>query len=109
MVSYLVARRSPDLLVAARQQLTIDWWQQERANYELYASEVVLQEARAGDVTEITKRMNILNNLPLLDATAEVAKLTSLLLQKGTLPPKAARDAAHIAIATVHGMDYLLS
>lgn len=59
-VSYLVARRSRDLIVAARQQLTIDWWEQEREKYEIFVSEIVTQEAQAGDPVEIAKRLNVI-------------------------------------------------
>lgn len=109
VVSYLVARRSRDLIIAARQQLTIDWWDQERKKFELYISDAVLDEARAGDPVEIAKRSAIINGLPTLPSTVEAERLTELLLKKGTLPAKAFVDASHIAIATVHQMDYLLT
>lgn len=108
-VSYLVARRSRDLIMAARQQVTLDWWEQERQKYELFVSEIVLQEARAGDLTEVTKRLNALAGLPILDVPTEASRLAGLLLSRGILPPKAGADAVHIAVATVHGMDYLLT
>jgi len=108
-VSYLVARRSRDLIVAARQQLTIDWWENERLKYELFVSEVVLDEARAGDADEVTKRLVALAGLPLLDITPGATKLANQLLTNGILPPKAGRDALHISLATVHGIDYLLT
>ena len=95
-VSYLVARRSRDLIVSARQQLTIDWWDNERQKYELFASEVVLDEARLGDPDEITKRMQALAGLPLLDVTLNATQLANQLFTSGTLPPKAGRDALHI-------------
>ncbi len=109
VVSYLVARRSRDLIVAGRQQLTIDWWEQEREKHELFASEIVLQEARAGDATEIAKRLNALANVPLLAVSDEAIRLADLLLQKGIVPPKSGRDALHISVATYHQIDYLLS
>ena len=108
-VSYLVARRSRDLIMSARQQLTIDWWENERGNYELYISEMVLREARDGDPDEVVKRLNILAELPLVDLTDKIAQLADQLLIRGILPTKAARDAVHIAAATVHGMNYLLT
>ena len=109
VVSYLVARRSRDLIVAGRQQLTIYWWDQERGKYELYVSEAVLQEAQAGDPGEIAKRSAIVSGLSALTSTLEAERLTQLLLKTGTLPTKAAIDALHIALATVHQMDYLLT
>ena len=69
----------------------------------------MVQEASAGDVTEVAKRLNILANVPLLDVTNEVTLLVNELLSKGVLPPKAGSDAVHIAVATVHRVDYLLS
>lgn len=108
-VSYLVARRSRDLIMAARQQMTTDWWEHKRNRYELFISEMVLREAGIGDPAEVAKRLNALTGLAQLDLTDEVAGLAEQLLQKGILPPKAARDAVHIAAATVHRMDYLLT
>jgi hypothetical protein len=109
LVSYLVARRSRDLIMATRQQLTLDWWENERSKYELFISEMVLREARLGDPGEVVKRLAALDGLPQLDLTDEVAELANQLLSKGILPPKAARDAVHIAVATVHCMDFLLT
>ncbi len=109
LVSYLVARRSRDIIVAARQQLTNDWWENERSKYELFVSEVVLQEARLGDPDEIVKRMTALKNVPLIPVTNEAGLLAEELLRRGALPVKAERDALHIAVATVHRIDYLLS
>lgn len=109
MVSYLVARRSRDLIMAARQQITVDWWEQARQNYELFTSGLVLEEARSGDSTEATKRLAALAGLPLLDIDSNVAALTNQILGKSILPAKAGSDAVHIAVATVHRIDYLLT
>lgn len=108
-VSYLVARPSRDLITAARQQITRDWWDKESARHELFTSEVVLQEAQQGDPTEIAKRLAVLSRLPLLDAPKAADELAALLIEQHALPAKAAVDALHIAVATVHEMDYLLT
>lgn len=108
-VSYLVARTSRDLIMAARQQITLEWWDKERANHQLYASEIVLREARQGDPSEIAKRDAILKDLQILDVPDSAENLAALLVKRHALPAKAAADALHIAVATVHGMDYLLT
>lgn len=108
-ISYLVARPSRDLIMAARQQITLEWWNKERGNHELFASEVVLREAQRGDPNEVTKRLAILTNLSLLDVPEAAEILAVLLVKRHALPAKAAADALHIAVATVHGMDYLLT
>ena len=53
--------------------------------------------------------MRVLHGLPLLDITPEVGPLASAMLDSGILPRKAATDAAHIALAAVHGMDFLVT
>ena len=108
-ISYLAARPSRDLITAARQQITLDWWDRERDNHKLYASEVVLREARNGDPNEVAKRLVLLKDLVTLDVTEEAENLATSLIKRHALPAKAAADALHIAVATVHGMDYLLT
>lgn len=107
--SYLAARPSRDLLQAARQQLTHDWWDNERHNYELCLSEIVLEEAAAGDEDAARRRLPFIENLPLLDLTEDVDELAKKIMESGLLPPRAARDAIHIAVSAVHGIDILLT
>ena len=109
LVSYLVALPSRNPLMAARQQLTIEWWDKNRLSHDLYASDVVLREARQGDPNEAAKRLAVLNDLALLKTTEDANHLALLLIQRHALPLKAAADALHIAIATVDQMDYLLT
>ncbi len=45
IVSYLTARPNRDLIVAAHQQLTQEWWENRRANFDLYTSQFVIQES----------------------------------------------------------------
>jgi hypothetical protein len=106
-VSYLVARPSRDLIMAARQQITLEWWGKESANHELYASEVVVREAQHGDPNEIVKRLAVLARLQIRNVPEAADNLADLLVRQRALPAKAAVDALHIAVATVHGMDYL--
>lgn len=107
--SYLASRPSRDLVVAARQQLTHAWWQGRRLEFDLYVSQVVLDEAWAGDPDAAQRRAEFLAGLSLLDLTPEVAELAATLIARVPLPPRAAADAAHIAAATHHGMHFLLT
>jgi hypothetical protein len=108
-ISYLVARPSRDLMVAAHQQATRDWWENRRASFECFASQVVIDEATTGDATEIQKRTAILADLPVLATTEDVERLATAILALGIFPAKAVRDAAHIAVAAVNHVDYLLT
>lgn len=107
--SYLTSRPSRDLVIAAHQQLTREWWEQRRSAFHLHVSQLVLDEVGAGDPIAARERLETLRDVPLLDITAEVSEVASGILASGRIPRKAATDAAHIAIASVHGMDFLVT
>jgi hypothetical protein len=108
-ISYLVARPSRDLLVAAHQQATQEWWANRRSGFENCVSQVVIDEASAGDPDEVQRRLAIIDGLPALEITEDAESLTQAIMAAGMLPPNAVRDAAHIAVAAVHAIDYLLT
>ena len=107
--SYVVARPARDLLQAARQQLTRDWWDLQRKRHELFISQVVLDEIASGEAAMARQRLELVAQIKLLDLTNEANALTKQILGSGLLPADADRDAAHIALATVHEMEILLS
>jgi len=109
IISYLVARPSRDLVTAARQELTREWWGRRRASFDVYVSEAVIAEARAGDSEVAARRLAILADLPLLEITAEVTQLARALAKALQLPQRAAADAVHVATAACHGMEFLLT
>ncbi len=107
--SYLTARRSRDLRLAAHQEVTEEWWGDHRHEYDLYISDLVLDEARDGDAELAATRLATLAGIPSLDVTEEVDELAGRLLAGGLIPAKAAQDAFHVAVSAVHGMDFLLT
>jgi hypothetical protein len=107
--SYLVARPSRDFLIAAHQQLTRAWWASRGPDFDLYVSEQVLEEAGAGDANFAQKRLDLLADIPVLILTEGILKLAEHLVADGPIPPKAAGDALHIAVATVYACEYLLT
>ena len=106
--SYLVARPSSDLRLAADQADTIFWWEKCRQNYNLRISVVVLREIRQGNESMALSREQVLQEIPLLEPTSEAEDITASLLAS-VIPPNAAADAAHIAIAAAHSVDFLLT
>lgn len=109
VISYLTARVPRDIVAAARQRLTQVWWDFCRDEFELFVSPVVVDEASCGDSHAAERRMNVVDNLSLLELTDDAAKLSVALMNAGALPAKAKDDAVHIAIAAVSEMDYLLT
>jgi hypothetical protein len=109
LISYLVALPSRDLLVAAHQQITQEWWANRRGEFGCSVSQVVIDEASAGDPAEVQKRLAIVGGLLALEITEDAELLAEAIMAAGILPPHAARDAAHVAVAAVHAIDYLLT
>jgi hypothetical protein len=107
--SLLTAWPSGDLQIAAQQVATRDWWETRRGDFELYVSPEVLDEASRGNAEAARLRLEAVANLPVLAVTDDVEELTRRILATGLIPPRATRDAAHIAFASVHGMDFLLT
>ena len=110
VISYLVSRRNQhDLLVAANQELTHEWWDTRRHKFDLYASAVVLAEAARGDRSMAAARLEIAQGLDLVEVTDSALVLAQALLKSAGIPKKANEDALHIAIAAAGGLDYLLT
>jgi len=107
--SYLTGRATRDVVIAAHQQLTRKWWDTQRHQFELFVSPLVVQEAAAGHTTMARRRLEIVRGLPVMAVTLEATTLAEQLIQSRSLPTKAEVDALHIGIATVHGMEYLLT
>ena len=94
IIGYLTARSSDAVIFLARQQLTRQWWNDERGKYELVSSQLVVDEASAGDPTAAQERLVYLAGLPLLDVQHPgVAALADRLIAEHLLPQKAAADA----------------
>lgn len=108
-ISYLTSRPSRDIIVAAHQQITDEWWSTRKEDFDLFASQLVWDEAGAGDQEMSRRRLAALEPVELLEVTEEALSLAKDLVDKGPLPQKAAEDAIHIAVAVINGMDYLLT
>jgi len=109
ILGYLTARSTKDLILAANIEITKDWWEFRRNTFILYTSEAVLDEVAQGDAEISAQRLEILRDFPLLALNQAVQDLAAQFLARSSLPPKAKVDAIHIAAATIHGMDYLLT
>lgn len=109
VISYLTAWPSAEIVTAAHQRITQDWWDLRRGAFDLYVSELVRQEASSGDPQAAERRLKIIDLLPSLTSSADTRRLASILAQELRLPKQAVADAAHIAISITNGMHYLLT
>jgi hypothetical protein len=108
-VSYLTARPSRDLIVAGQQQITHDWWDTRRRDYEVCVLQLVLQEGGHGRPQAAQERLDVLATMTMLEIREESVELAEELVRAGALPAKAGNDALHIAVAAVHRIPYLLT
>lgn len=109
IVGHLAGRLLADPIVSARQQLTRDWWRNHAARYQLFISQLVLDECSAGDYSAAQERLEIIANLDLLDGTTATDSLAAALIASNAIPVTEPRDAFHIAITATNGVKYLLT
>lgn len=109
IVSYLTGRPSREVVALGHQQVTRDWWETDRSDFELYTSEVVIAEAERGDPEAARARLAVLAPMSKLSATPASEAMVPILLRETGLPADALLDMSHISVATVHGMQYLLT
>ena len=93
----------------AHQEITRVWWEARLLLFDAFISPVVLQEAEQGDPDQARRRLEIVEQFPVLEATDEVEHLAKTYMEQLGFPSKAIRDAAHLAFACDAGMDYLVT
>ena len=109
VVSYLTARPARDMVTAVRQVETIEWWAVQSSHFELFSSDVAINEARQGDVDAANRRIEVLHEMTILVFTRDASDLARALLAGGAVPENAEDDARHIAVAAVNNIDYILT
>jgi len=107
--SYLAALPSRDLIVAAHQQITRDWWREARERFDLYISDAVLSEIRSGDRDAVARRLEVISDLPVLELNNDVRKLVHEYDRRLGLVGRARADLPHFAFAVSYEMDFLVT
>lgn len=95
VISYLTARLSRDIVIASRQQITQEWWQNRSLSFELVASQLVVQEAGIGDPQAAQKRLALLQDIELIAITEQSLSLAQTFIDSKVIPQKATEDALH--------------
>lgn len=107
--SYYVARTSDSLLQAAKQAATRRWWDEGCSGFDLFTSLETIDEAAKGDPLMADDRLNLLKGIALLPLPDAGLELAASLVSAGIVPSKAASDAIHIAVSSVHRIEYLVT
>lgn len=109
VVSYWTAPPSRDARVAAFQQATHEWFSAKRAEFEVFVSDLVVEEASAGNRAYASARLAATQSFTRLSIAPEARTLAPFILKNANLPSSALADALHISIAALNGMDYVLT
>lgn len=109
VVSYLRQMPSSQVVMAARQLLTHQWWNDERTKFDLVVSQLVIDEASAGDRALAAERLELLEGIPLLPLDPVIADIADEIMSRMILPERARTDALHIAMVAHHRIQFLLT
>lgn len=107
VISYLCSRPSRDLLVAARQEATREWWEARDSMFQPLISNLVLREAAAGDPSAAARRLEMCRGIARLPIDAATETLAKSLLTARAIPASEPEDALHIALATLARVDFI--
>jgi predicted nucleic acid-binding protein len=109
VVSYLTARPSRDIVIAGHQEATRDLWLKLGEKYDAFVSVLVRREAGGGDASQAEKRLAAIAGFEVLETTEDALSLAQHILEGSGIPEGYADDALHIAIATVHGVESIVT
>jgi len=109
IVSHATARPTSDLLTAVLQEQANRWMIEERPNYVLVTSQLVVTEAAAGDSDAASRRLAMLADIPILGENPDVDVVADELIARSLIPAEARLDALHVATAALAGVQYLLT
>lgn len=107
--SYWLEPKSDDPIVRARHLITRQWWGEDLPRFEARVSQYVLDELSLGDPQRAAQRLDLVKDLALLDVSEEVIHAAEFYMQNFAMPRRNERDAFHLAFASVHEMDYLVT
>ena len=100
-------RTTPD--VVARRDWTRQWWAGAPAKYELLTSPAVINELSAGIPERSTQRLSLIQGWPLLPIEPAIADIVATYIQQKVMPADPTGDALHLAIASYHKCDFLVT
>jgi hypothetical protein len=109
VINFLFAEDAPDFRKA-----TVEFFRKHAPKYELYVSAIVrLEIGRTPDPLHRQKLLDVLQRYPITmltdESRAEIEQLAKVYVVQKIIPSAKFEDALHVAYATVHQMDILLS
>jgi len=107
VIGHLAGRLHPVAAILTRQQVTREWWDSANTRYEVFVSDLVLVECADGDPDAARERLEIVDGIDVLRTTEDANNLAAALIAADAVPESEPRDALHIALSAINGIDYL--
>jgi len=107
--SVITARPSRDIGNLYYQEVSREFWENERHKYDLFISKYVLEECSKGDDNAAKKRIELLKEITLLDINEDIEKLAEEYFKYLNIPKKAKTDCFHLAVCVIKKIDFLIS
>jgi len=104
---YYEIRTTPEIV--ARRNWTRQWWDDSRQNYEIVTSDAVIDELNKGEYPTKANTIELVSNIPLLPFEEEVSEIVKNYLEHKLMPKDPVGDALHLALASHHKCDFLLT
>lgn len=98
-----------DPIVHARHLITRKWWADDLPRFDVYISQVVLDELAEGDPERAAKRLDLVKDFPLLEIDEEVRRAARFYVLNLAMPSRDQTDAIHLALASVNDIEYLVT
>jgi predicted nucleic acid-binding protein len=104
---YHETREEPEMV--ARRHWTRHWWDQCASRYDLVTSEGVVAELQEGEYKTQAAAVDLVANLPQLEVVNDIADIIDVYLANHLMPKERLGDALHLALASFHKCDFLLT
>jgi len=98
-----------DLESLARKAWTQHWWDFKREGCELMTSEVVVEELEGGDYPTKQDALSVIEGIPILTVEPAVSEIVRTYVRHFLMPAEPVGDAMHLALASYHRCDFLLT
>ena len=92
-----------------RRDLTIRWWEHEMTDYRAVVSPLVTRELERIPQPHQRSYLKLISPLEQVELTDEVAILADGYISRGIFHRKYIADAIHVALASYHKIDYLVT
>ncbi len=104
---YFELRSDPEIV--ARREWTRRWWEEAGDRYELVTSVAVIEELSRGGFTAQDDCLRLIEHLPLVPVETGVAEIVQTYIARKVMPRDPAGDAFHLALASHHRCDFLVT